>query len=44
MFYDVPPSRAKTSLGLFSLGLKQAWTLSVLGDRMYEMKRVTESG
>ena len=29
---------AKTSLDLFSLGRKQAWTYSVLGDQIYEMR------
>ena len=40
-------SRWKTSLDVFSLGLKQVWTCSVLGDRIYEMKglkRVRTSG
>ena len=34
-------SMAKTSLELFSVGLKQVSTYLVLGDRIYEMKRVT---
>ena len=48
MFYDVPKSRvsfmAKTSLNLYSLGLKSVWTSLVFGDRIYEMKMVTKSG
>ena len=42
MFYTVPTARfiftAKTSLDVFSLGLKQVWIDSVLGDLIYEMK------
>ena len=29
---------AKTSLDVFSLGRKQVWKFSVLGDRIYEMR------
>ena len=35
---------AKTSLDLFSLELKRVWTYSVLGDGIYEMKKVIGSG
>ena len=39
-FYAVPTARviftAKTSLDVFSLGRKQVWTFSVLGDRIYD--------
>ena len=42
MFYAVPTSRvifmSKSSLDLFSLGRKQVWTYSVLGDGIYEMR------
>ena len=31
-------------LDVFSLVLKQVWTYSVLGDRIYEMRKATESG
>ena len=49
MFYAVPTSRviftAKTSLDLFTLGLKPVWTYPVLGDDIYEMKvPVSSSG
>ena len=48
MFYAVPTARvvltAKTSLDVFSLRRDHVWTCSVLGDRICEMKRVTESG
>ena len=30
---------AKTSLDLFTLGLKQVWSFSVLGERIYEVKK-----
>ena len=48
MFYTGPTSRVsftvKTSLDVFTLGLKQVWT-SVLGDHIiYEMEEGTESG
>ena len=47
MFYAVPTSRVmftvKISLDLFSLGRKQVWTCSVLGNSIYVMKKVTES-
>ena len=42
MFYIILTSRdifiAKTGLDLFSLGRKQVWTYSVLGDLIYEMR------
>ena len=42
LLYGVPRARviftAKTSLDLFSLGQKQVWTYSVLGDRIYEIR------
>ena len=47
MFYAIPTFRViltAKSLDLFSLGLKQVWTHSVLGDRIYEIKEVKESG
>ena len=47
MFYAVPRSwvifTTKRKLDLFSLG-QEVWTYSVLGDRIYEMKKVPESG
>ena len=44
MFYTVPTAYGETSLDVFSLRQVHAWTCSVLGDRICEMKRVTESG
>ena len=48
MFYDVPTSsailKAKTMSGLISFQLNQVWTYSVVGDDIYEMEKVTESG
>ena len=48
MFYDVPITRvifmAKASFDVFSLRREHVWTCSVLGDRIGEMERVTESG
>ena len=43
MFNVVPTARvifmAKTSLDIFSLGIKQVWTCTVLGDLIYEIKK-----
>ena len=47
MFYDTNSQgyfQLKTSLDVFSLRHEHIWTYSVLGDRICEMKRVTESG
>ena len=48
MFYAVQKARViftvKTSLDFFNLRQVHVWTCSVLGDRICEMKRVTESG
>ena len=45
MLYAIPTSRvifiAKINVGVFSLGQDYVWTYSVLGDRIYEVKRVT---
>ena len=35
---------ANTSLDVFSLRREHGWTCSVSGDRICDMKRVTESG
>ena len=48
MFYPLPTARAiftaKTSLDAINLRREHVWTCSVLGDRICEMKRLTESG
>ena len=43
MFYAILTSRfifiAKTGFNVFSLGLRQVWPYSVLGDCIFEMKK-----
>ena len=48
-FYVVPTARviftAKTSSDVFGLSQEQVWTLSVLGDRIYELRSLcTDTG